>query len=383
MRENLLLLLMFLGGFVKVVVGNPTDTISFSATFCDSVRWYGTSYYNDTVTSHLITHEFGDRDTLYFLDLHVNHSVNTDIYDTSCHPYYWEGEILEVSGVYVHRFSAANGCDSTLTLHLVIHPTPYMYNFVGDTFVCRNQLVEFRIEDPMSANTYCWFWNGLPIATDTTAVQVFVADAVEDEIFTLHVEITNVFGCQTDTTFHIHNSGYRAPDAVSLVRKGTSRILVCQQTEPEEVPVNYRWGYSDKATSMDYIPQPEWNQRYFQYEEIDYNRFSYWVELTTDYGTVSCRTRSYYEGEHSNDPEGEEITTKAYLQGNSVLLDVENPGNSHVFVRVFDSKGQQLQLIDCGDGYQVTRHIAFDYPRGLYLISVNAGKHHVEHKIIR
>lgn len=383
MRKNLLLLLMFLGGFVMMVVGNPTDTISFSTTFCDSVRWYGISYYNDTVTSHLITHEEGGRDTLYLLDLHIKHSVNTDIYDTSCHSFFWEGEYLEESGTYVHRFPAANGCDSTVTLHLVIHPTPCIYNFLGDTIVCRNQLVEFRIEDYVSANTYCWFWNGFPIAMDTTVAQVFVSDTVEDETFALVVGITDVFGCQADTTFLIHNSGYKAPDTVSLVRKGDSRILVCQQADIEEVPVNYRWGYSDKATLVDVVPQPEWNQRYFQYDEIDYNRFLYWVDLMANYGMVSCKTRSYYKGEWSNDSDGEKITTKAYLHDNNVLLEVENPGKMQVFVRVFDTKGLQLQLIDCGDGDMITRHIAFDYPKGLYLISVNAGNYHVEHKIMR
>ena len=44
----------------------------------------------------------------------------TDV--TACDEYEWNGEMLTESGDYTATFTAANGCDSVVTLHLTVNP---------------------------------------------------------------------------------------------------------------------------------------------------------------------------------------------------------------------------------------------------------------------
>ena len=64
----------------------------------------------------------------------VNEVNNTEFALTVCDSYEWNGETYTESGDYTQSFTAANGCDSLVTLHLTIIPMPAL-NHTPDTVI--------------------------------------------------------------------------------------------------------------------------------------------------------------------------------------------------------------------------------------------------------
>ena len=71
------------------------------------------------------------------LHLEITNAAHTELYDTACNSYVWNGEVLSQSGDYHDTLSAANGCDSVATLHLTIHP---VYALTEQRGVCEDEL---------------------------------------------------------------------------------------------------------------------------------------------------------------------------------------------------------------------------------------------------
>jgi hypothetical protein len=79
-----------------------------------------------------------------------------DVYDAICDnefPYLWEGLIINQGGNHVVTYPTTNppGCDSTITLHLTVHPT---YEFVTNAEICDNETYSWRGNDYSTAGTY-------------------------------------------------------------------------------------------------------------------------------------------------------------------------------------------------------------------------------------
>ena len=96
-------------------------TASVSATACDSYTWYGIEYttsgtYNHTVTGVVA----GGCDSIYTLNLTINYSTNTQITETACDSYTWNGQTYTTSGTYTHDGTNAQGCTEHQTLVLTI-----------------------------------------------------------------------------------------------------------------------------------------------------------------------------------------------------------------------------------------------------------------------
>ena len=62
-------------------------------------------------------------DSTVILHLDILPPVTKDIEATACDRYEWNNTLYIESGDYVQTFTAANGCDSTVTLHLTINPS--------------------------------------------------------------------------------------------------------------------------------------------------------------------------------------------------------------------------------------------------------------------
>ncbi len=62
----------------------------------------------------------------HILNLTVNPTVYTEETITACDSYTWNGETYTQSGEYVYTTTAANGCDSIITLHLTINKSEYV-----------------------------------------------------------------------------------------------------------------------------------------------------------------------------------------------------------------------------------------------------------------
>ena len=363
------------------VSANPTDTVRVSATICDSASWFGVPYYGDTVATHLVTHEEG-RDTLYILTLYVNHSVHTDLYDTACNSYEWQGQTFTASGDYeVGRYPAAGGCDSVVTLHLTIISPPPVYAITGDTLVCHGQQVTFSypIGDDFDQYWYLWYFvPEHPMGTNVPSIVWNVGDDAPGSV-TVGMRIADrQHNCIiATTTLVVRVCAESSPERAQVKRKSNSDILVCSEVEHPDGVVHYRWGLTDKQTHEE--TSYDWDYQYYQYTpQIDTVRSRYWVETYLIHGDVICRNRTYYgetvEAEAGSD---DSFDVMACLSGNRLLLQVNNPTAVPVEATLYDISGRAVAQWDLGSESAVRRQLPFNYPGGVYLLSVqSSGKRH-------
>ena len=99
---------------------NNSATGTATATACDSYTWNGTDYTTSGNYTHTYTAANGC-DSVVTLTLTVNNSVAVNTVQTVCDSYTWNGMMYVASGVYTQSFNAANGCDSTVTLTLTVN----------------------------------------------------------------------------------------------------------------------------------------------------------------------------------------------------------------------------------------------------------------------
>lgn len=98
----------------------PAINMTFAVTACDSYTWNGTAYttsgnYTDTFTA------VGGCDSVVTLVLTVNNSTTGTTTEEACENYTWYGQTYTTSGNYTHTLTAANGCDSVVTLALTVN----------------------------------------------------------------------------------------------------------------------------------------------------------------------------------------------------------------------------------------------------------------------
>ena len=101
-----------------------------SATICDTEApylWYGESY--TTTGKYTFTEQYvgTNIDSIqHILNLTVNPTIYTEEYITACDSYTWNGQTYTTTGAYTYTTTAANGCDSIVTLHLTINKSDYV-----------------------------------------------------------------------------------------------------------------------------------------------------------------------------------------------------------------------------------------------------------------
>lgn len=389
MNKKLLLLFLLVHGFCLAVFSNPTDTIRITLPhFCDSIECFGTTYYQDTVAMHWVTHEVGERDTVYIVNIHLGNTVYVEYYDTACVRYFWRGLEITESGDYFNRFqyAAENGCDSVEVLHLLLRPMPEMSAIQGDTLVCQHQYAVFNY--PVS-NTeqyrYEWYFQDSLVAVNRSRVELFCVtdDAAAGTLGNCRMVIKdNLTECASDTSVEVRVLQYTSPERPQVVRKDNSNVLVCS---PEGVSPNdhYRWGYTEKQTAFEMVF--DWDFNYFQYDSpINTDLYDYWVEVYRPYGEVSCLNRSYLDnGTPTFTPIYETFSAMAYVHGNQLQIRIENPEQLPVQAVLRDVSGKTLAQFSLGDNPSLTQTLPFRYSSGLYLLSFYAGNQCFTSKIVR
>ena len=101
-----------------------------SATICETEApyiWYGESYSATGKYTYTEKYVGTDIDSIqHILNLTVNPTVYTEEHITACDSYTWNGETYTQSGEYVYTTTAANGCDSIVTLHLTLNQSEHV-----------------------------------------------------------------------------------------------------------------------------------------------------------------------------------------------------------------------------------------------------------------
>ncbi|KWW32030.1 MAG: Uncharacterized protein AUK63_126 [bacterium P3] len=150
---------------------NRSNTALFSQTACDSYTWHGTTYTSGTElgdASYVSLNAAGCDSTTWLL-LTLNRSVTTSITDRGVDVYTWNGVDYTASGTYSQTLTATNGCDSVVTLQLVMIDFPLPQILVhGDRLLMVNHYPEGEGTAQVNYIAYRWYRNNtlIPGATN-------------------------------------------------------------------------------------------------------------------------------------------------------------------------------------------------------------------------
>ncbi len=128
-------------------VSEPDDTIYMSATACDSYTWYvGGQEYNLYESGVRYQYDY-NTGRVYFLDLTINQSSETHLYDTAYGMYVDEwGYGYNYDYEYENWYTNAEGCDSIVWHHITVLPMvneePYVVSSCGCYWTRSNNLCE-------------------------------------------------------------------------------------------------------------------------------------------------------------------------------------------------------------------------------------------------
>jgi hypothetical protein len=103
-----------------VLVVNNSATTTINAAACDSYTWNGATY----TTTGNYTQSFNTVagcDSTVTLNLTITPTINMTVAASACDSYIWNGTTYTTSGNYTHTYTAASGCDSVVTLALMIN----------------------------------------------------------------------------------------------------------------------------------------------------------------------------------------------------------------------------------------------------------------------
>lgn len=101
-------------------------------TLCESelpVRWNEYEFYHDTL---IVFPKSNGCDSIIDVKLTINKEYDIVFDEVACGDFYWNDKLLTKSGTYVDSYSTVAGCDSVVTLHLVVSH-PYYVRIVDTT----------------------------------------------------------------------------------------------------------------------------------------------------------------------------------------------------------------------------------------------------------
>ena len=133
---------------------NPTRTGTINATICSNQTYNYNGVNLNTTGSYLDTFTaVNGCDSVVTLNLTVNPTRTGTINATICsnQTYNYNGVDLNTTGSYLDTFTAVNGCDSVVTLNLIVLPTT-----VGtiDITICSNQTYNYNGVDLNTTGSY-------------------------------------------------------------------------------------------------------------------------------------------------------------------------------------------------------------------------------------
>ena len=107
-----------------LTVHQPSET-DVVVSICDHYEWYGQSFDSSAEADYTLSDRYGC-DSLLHLHLTVNYSQASFYDDTICEgeQYRFFNQTLTSTGSYSHTISSVNGCDSVITLYLLVVPRP-------------------------------------------------------------------------------------------------------------------------------------------------------------------------------------------------------------------------------------------------------------------
>jgi len=229
-----------------IAVGSTVNTLE-NITACDNYSWNGTTYsisgnYIDTLQTSI------GCDSIVTLNLIINSNGNSQENITACNNYSWNGTTYSQSGTYTNTLQTTNGCDSIITLSLTINQN------------------ESSQENISTCNNYTW--NGNTYSQSGSFLDTLQTVNGCDSILTLNLTISNyisssenIISCNNYTwNGNIYTQSGNYTDSI-LVPSGCDSIktlnLVIGQTSLTNQNVTtcgtYNWNGTNYSQSGNYI----------------------------------------------------------------------------------------------------------------------------------
>ena len=282
----------------------------------------------------------------------------------------------------------------TASVWVYVKENPPLGWIDGDTTLCQNQYYVYHYSDEMDEDEYeyTWYWNGYTLeGTDEATIYTPILESGSDTTYSLAFRVTSNEEpkCYSEALLSVHVCPFVTPSKVTVLRKGTSNILYCDSASvPTHDPVKYQWGYTVKSTGSDYVPNPNWNQRFYNYQNgIDTAANYYWVETSIDAANNLCVNRSYYLYDPYDSPVAVEdiqvFDVRAYVRGDLLIVDVDNPMMQSVHAEIYDLRGRLLNQYSLGNDAELHTQLPISYAKGVYVLKLTIGNHIYSTKIIR
>src|SRR6185436_551865 len=243
------------------LVVNPSVTGEETITICESA--FPFSWHNQTITSpgdysSTLTSAAGC-DSIATLHLIVNPVVNAEETITICQnaiPYSWNNQLITTAGDYTAMLTTVAGCDSIVTLHLLINPVVTAEETIT---ICEGALP--------------YQWNELTITTSGDYTAIFSSVTGCDSIVTVHLVVNPILTSEETVTigpaalpYSWNNQSISAPGdytatltsvagcdsivalhlLVNPVLTGEETIAICEAALP------YSWNNQSLTTAGDY-----------------------------------------------------------------------------------------------------------------------------------
>lgn len=162
---------------LHLTVGEKYDIV-ISDTICDGETYIynGIKHTKIGVYTYEYSSQYGC-DSIVTLHLTVGDLYNISIYDTICdgETYTWDGTEYTKSGVYPRMYTSRYGCDSLVTLNLLVAD---VYDHVWHDTICNSEV---------------FTWNGITYNKSGSYTQFFKSQYGCDSIVTLNLTVAEVY----------------------------------------------------------------------------------------------------------------------------------------------------------------------------------------------
>ena len=169
---------------IKLEISSPTS-IDVYDTICDAAayNWEGESYTTSGVYTKVLTNQYGC-DSTVTLHLIVSTSYDHKISDTICagEVYSWDNVQYTTTGSYSRKYISMEGCDSIVTLNLTVAET---YDIEFTDTICAGETYRWNSEKYTESGSY---------------TQSFTTQYGCDSIVTLHLIVGDLYNVEWSDT---------------------------------------------------------------------------------------------------------------------------------------------------------------------------------------
>ena len=230
---------------------NPVYEMLESREVCPAAmpyEWNGVTF-NEAGTQTATLQTVNGCDSVVIMTVTVNEAYNTTEERAVCItelPYEWNGETFTEAGTQTATLTAANGCDSVVTMILAVHST---YNVTDEAIICQSAMP--------------YEWNGVTFTEAGTQTATLQSVHGCDSVVTLTLTVNPTYNV-TDEAIICQSELPYEWNSVTFTEAGTQTATLptvngCDSVVTMTLTVNLTYNVTDEATICQSELPYEWN----------------------------------------------------------------------------------------------------------------------------